>query len=173
MPAYTLSQLPDQSRLWIFASDKPLPSEHVSEFESRLTAIVDAWRAHGKALAAAAEVRYDQFVFVAADENIEAPSGCSIDSLTREIVQLGREFGVNFLSATKVFYRNGAEIVATDRMAFKALIESGDVTLDTIVFNNTLTLLSELRAGSWEVPMRSSWHALAFRTALEKQQVTS
>ncbi len=168
MPAYTLSQLPHQSRLWIFASEKPLPREHVNDFESRLTAIVDAWRAHGKALAAATEVRYDQFVFVAADENIEAPSGCSIDSLTKEIATLGNEHGVNFLSATKVFYREGTAIRSTDRMSFKALIESGEATADTIVFNNTLTRLSELRDGQWEVPMRSSWHALAFRSAIEK-----
>ncbi len=163
MPAYPLSKLPDHSRLWIFAADKPIDASRIAEFEQRLSGIVGVWQAHGKALAGGCEIRYGQFAFIAADENIEAPSGCSIDSLTHEIAQLGSEFGVNFLSGMRVFYRAGSAIGSVDRVKFRALVEKGEVALDTIVFNNTLTSLSELRAGSWEVPASRSWHAQAFR----------
>jgi hypothetical protein len=163
MPLIPISELPDSSRLWIFAADKPIASPSVTEFLTRLDGIVDNWQAHGKNLAAGRDLRYDQFLFIAADENVEQPSGCSIDTLTREIATLGQAFGVNFLTGGLVPYRAGDEVRTPDRATFKKLVEAGEITPETTVYNNSLTALQELREGKWEAPARKSWHAKAFK----------
>jgi len=155
----TLHVLPNNSRLWIFAADAKLATEAATNFLARASELVAQWSAHGKQLRAGAEMRYDQFLFVAADEKVEAPSGCSIDTLTREIGELGRQFGVNFLAASRIFYRADDEIKSADRLAMKSLIASGALTPETIVLNNTLTTLGDLREGKWEVPAAQSWHS--------------
>jgi hypothetical protein len=163
MPLIPFSALPDSSRLWIFAADKPIGHAEIPEFLARLDNTLDAWQAHGKDLHAGRDLRYEQFLFVAADENVEHPSGCSIDTLTREIAALGNQFGVNLLSSGLVPYRAGNEVRNTDRAAFKKLVEAGEITPETIVYNNSLTGLQELREGKWEVPASHSWHAKAFK----------
>jgi hypothetical protein len=40
-------------------------------------------------------------------------------------------------------------------------VRAGEITPETIVFNNTLTRVGEL-ADQWEVPARASWHGKAF-----------
>jgi hypothetical protein len=50
------------------------------------------------------------------------------------------------------------------RHEFARLAREGAVGLDTIVFDNTLTRLADVRAGKWERPVRDSWHARAFLT---------
>jgi hypothetical protein len=33
---------------------------------------------------------------------------------------------------------------------------------DTVVFDNTVATVGDLRAGKWERPFRDAWHAKAF-----------
>ena len=163
MPLIPFSSLPSSARLWIFAAEKPIDPSKLPMFNQELDTFLDVWQAHGKALAAGHELRYGQFLFVAVDENLELPSGCSIDTLTREVTRIGKEFGVDFLSSALISYREGKEIITLDRPAFKSLVESGKVTSEAIVFNNTLTAITDVREGKWEVPAYESWHGRAFK----------
>jgi hypothetical protein len=36
------------------------------------------------------------------------------------------------------------------------------VSEDTVVFDNTVATVGDLRAGKWERPFRDAWHAKAF-----------
>ena len=56
----------------------------------------------------------------------------------------------------------GEGIERVPREVFADLATSGEVSLRTTVFNNTLTSLADVRAGRWEVPASASWHAQAF-----------
>jgi len=61
-----------------------------------------------------------------------------------------------------VFYREGGGVRRVTRNEFRDLARSGAVTGDTVVFNNVVATVGELRQGNWEVPLRRSWHAEAF-----------
>ena len=48
------------------------------------------------------------------------------------------------------------------RHRFSALAASGSVTLDTIVFDNTITRVGDVRSGRWERTVADAWHGRAF-----------
>jgi hypothetical protein len=96
------------------------------------------------------------------DEASAGASGCSIDAMVRTLSELERALQVQLLDHGPVLFRRGDAIERVPRPAFAALARSGDVSADTVVFNNTVTRVGELRDGQWETPARASWHAKAF-----------
>jgi hypothetical protein len=151
--------LPDASRLYIFGSSRPLTADETARFLAAADEFLASWQAHKADVAAAREWRHDRFLLVAADESVTGLSGCSIDSLVNRIKAFEGEMAVRFLDGGAVFHRKGSDIVRTGRAEFIRLIESGEVGKGTIVFDNTITTLGQLRAGSWELPFERSWHA--------------
>jgi hypothetical protein len=150
--------LPDSSRIWIFPADRPLASSESNELLASVDNYLQGWKAHGAPVQAARDLRYHQFLIIAADPEITAPSGCSIDDLTRSIKALSAKFGVDFFGAMKVFYREAEQIRVVDRAQFKSLANAGEVDAETIVFNNALTVLKDIREEKWELPASQSWH---------------
>lgn len=162
MARVTFDRLPPDARLWIFAAERPLDAEE----RARLLEIVDGflaqWKAHGVLLTAARDWRYDRFLLVGVDEAAAGASGCSIDAMVNQLAGLERTLGVALLDHGPVLFRQQGGIERLARPAFADLARRGDVSPDTIVFNNTVTHVGELREGKWETPARASWHARAF-----------
>ncbi len=162
MPVVEFDRLPPAARLWIFSASRPL--DHAER--DRLLELVDGflgqWKAHGHPLTAARDWRYDRFLLVAVDESAAGASGCSIDAMVRQLDGLERALGVELLDHGPVLFRRAEAIERIDRQAFADLARRGDVSPDTIVFNNTLTRVAELREGQWETAARASWHGRAF-----------
>jgi hypothetical protein len=163
MPLVPFDRLPGHARLWIFAADRTLePQERevlVREVETGLA----AWNAHGSPVTWGHALRYDRFLLVGVDETAAALSGCSIDSAIHAIRVLEAKLGQSFLDHSRVFYREGAEIRVASRSSFRELAERGEVGADTVVFNNVVPTVGELRDGKWEIPASGSWHGRAFR----------
>ena len=151
-------RLPNTSRIWIFPADRALSPSESKELLDSVDSYLTGWKAHGAPVQAARDLRYNQFLIIAADPEITAPSGCSIDDLTRNIKALSEKIGADFFGAMKIFYREGEQIKAVDRSTFKSLGKAGQVDGETIVFNNGLTTLKELWDGKWELPAGESWH---------------
>jgi hypothetical protein len=120
------------------------------------------WKAHGSPLTCARSWRDDRFLTVGVDQRSAGASGCSIDAMVRVLSDLERQFGLTLTDHGPVLYRAGDRVERVPRPAFARLAREGIVGPDTVVFDNTLTRLAELRAGRWELPARDSWHARAF-----------
>ena len=58
-------------------------------------------------------------------------------------------------------------ILRDERPAFAERARRGEVSPETIVFNNTLTRVADVQNGRWEVPARESWHRRAFFSTSE------
>jgi hypothetical protein len=149
----SIERLPGSSRIWIFPASRRLSPSESAELLATMDAYLADWKAHGAPVQAARELRYDQFLVVAADPDVASPGGCSIDDLTRAIKSLSAKFGVDFFGAMKVFYKEGDEVHVTTRSGFKSIGEP-----ETIVFDNSITTLAELGAEKWELPASESWH---------------
>lgn len=158
------SEMPDDSRLWIFASPRPLETRESEWLRRHVEEFVDGWVAHGAPVAGAFDLREDRFLLVAADEAATGVSGCSIDALTRTLKQAERELGLSLLDASsRVWYRDEAgEIRAVPRADFRGAAGSGSVDGETRVFDHTAATVGATRSGGWERPMRESWHGRAF-----------
>ena len=70
---------------------------------------------------------------------------------------------MEIVGGAPVWYRGegtgDGPIRRVSRGEFRGEMERGSLGPETVVFDLSLTRLEELRAGRWERPARSSWHA--------------
>jgi hypothetical protein len=162
MPKVNFEALPDEARVWVFAADRPLEGPEADRLLDTVDAFLHGWKAHGAPLTCARDWRHQRFLIVAVDERTAPPSGCSIDALVRSLKGLESELGLTLLDNNPVWFRQGGQLRRVDRATFRALAREGEVGPDTVVFDNTLTRLGQLRGGGWERAARDSWHGRAF-----------
>lgn len=162
MSRIAFEALPDSARLWIFAADRALTSPEREALGSSVEMGLAEWNAHGSPVTWAYRLEREQFLLIGVDESTTALSGCSIDGAIRQIRALEERLGLSLLDNARVFYREGDSIRGVARSEFRALAEAGRVDANTVVFNNVIGTLGDLRAGLWEVPAHRSWHGTAF-----------
>ena len=158
MPRASFDELPPDARVWIFGAERPLFETERARVLDEVDAFIGQWAAHDVPLTTARDLRYDQFIFVAVDERAAGASGCSIDALVRRQAELG----VELVNHAPVLYCNGADIARVSRERFADLVESGSISQETVVFDNTVTTVGAVRDGRWELPAANSWHGQAF-----------
>lgn len=162
MPRTSFEHLPETARLWIFAAERALAQPEAEQLLGEVDAFLDQWAAHGVPLTAAREWRDDRFLLVGVDEEAAGVSGCSIDALVRRMKELERTLRVALVDHGPVLYRDNGSIRRVSRERFAELASAGSVGPETVVYNNTLTKVGELRTGRWEVAAKDSWHGRAF-----------
>jgi hypothetical protein len=54
--------------------------------------------------------------------------------------------------------KNDEGIQSIERPSFKDLIVKRQISEETLVFNNTIANMGELRSGQWLLPLKDSWH---------------
>jgi len=165
MPVVTFDALPNDARLWIFAADRVLTTDESHALLQEVDSFLAQWKAHGHPLTVSREWKYDRFLLVGVDEASAGASGCSIDAMLRTLGQLEQALHVHLLDHGPVLFRQDDGIARLPRPAFAELARSGAISGDTVVFNNTLTRVGELREGRWESRAADSWHARAFGLA--------
>ena len=158
-----LEQFAGSARIWIFSAERELDRDEEDDLLGSVDNFLDGWTAHGVPLRAARSWRYKRFLIVGVDLEAAPPSGCSIDALVKVLGALEGRLGVRFLGNEAVWYRDEAGFIRkASRPRFRALARMGRVTPGSVVFDNSITVLSELRAGRWEGPARERWHAALF-----------
>jgi len=154
--------LPADARLWIFAANRSLGQTERREVLRAVDDFLDEWTAHGIPLAAGRDLRYDQFLLIGVDERRAGASGCSVDALVRRLREVHVRMDVDFLDNAPVLFRTGNGIERVSRDDFAARVAAGAVTLDTVVFDNSLSQVGDVRLGRWETPAGRTWHRRAF-----------
>jgi hypothetical protein len=164
MPATTFERMPDDARLWVFAAPHSLEPAEAETLLARVDGFLERWAAHGAPVLGARDLRHGRFLLVAADERATGVSGCSIDALFHALADVEEALGTELRrTASLVLYRDAEGAVrAADRAGFRRLAAAGEVGEDTVVFDNTVATVGDLRAGKWERPFRDAWHARAF-----------
>lgn len=72
--------LPDESKIWIYQSNRKFSDEEMAEIETDLKAFVENWAAHGTSLEASYQLKYNRFIILAVNQEVQNATGCSIDS---------------------------------------------------------------------------------------------
>jgi hypothetical protein len=159
MSLVPFSALPDNARIWIFGSDKPLSGAVVDTLLAEVDSYLDQWKAHGFPLRAAREWRDNRFLIVGIDPTAEQASGCSIDGLFRSLQQLQNRIGAQLVGGGRVFYRDASGAThAVARDEFATLTSAGTIGPKTPVFDTSLTQLDAWKA-KFERPLSESWAA--------------
>lgn len=153
--------LPEESRIWIYQSNRKFSDEEVSEIETDLQSFLNEWYAHGTSLEASYQIRYNRFIIIAVNQEVQAATGCSIDSSVAFIQGLEKKYDVDLLDKMNVTFKLGEHIAHKPLIDFKKMVKDKAVTGKTIVFNNLINNIQEYNE-SWEVPAIDSWHSRFF-----------
>ena len=157
MPVVPFENLPDASRVWVFGSDRPLTEAGTTTLLERVDEHLKNWKAHGAPLTVGSQLRDNRFLVVAVDQSTAGATGCSIDGLFRVLQGLEAKVGASLVGGGKVFYRDANAVVqSATRDQVAALVQSGAITKDTVVFDTTLTDLGAFRSG-FEKRAKESW----------------
>lgn len=141
--------MPINSRIWVYQASRTLTAGEVNKASYFLKNALEQWQTHGNALIGSFKFEFDRFFILAVDEQHAAPSGCSIDSSTHWLKQLGEEFGVDFFDRSLAYLEN-KEIKTIPVFSIKKAMEAGQIQADTWIFNTNVNKISEFIA-SWKV----------------------
>ena len=159
MPLVSLDSLPDDARVWVFASDRPLDGDDAARLLADVDRYLAQWKAHGAPLTVARTLTEGRFLTVAVDQRDAHASGCSIDGLFSALRELERSLGASLVGAGRVHYRGaGGDVRSVERGDFAELAASGVIDHTTPVFDPTVTTLGEWRT-RFETRVAESWHA--------------
>ncbi len=151
-------KLPNESRIWIYQSNRKLSDDEVSEIETKLIVFLQQWTAHGSDLEAGFEIKYSRFIVIGLNQENASASGCSIDSSVNFIQSLEKEYDLDLLDKMNVTFYNGQYIAHKSLSDFKKMVKAKSVSKNTVVFNN-LVVTKEDYLENWEVPAKDSWHS--------------
>ncbi|MGV6861248.1 MAG: hypothetical protein ACWA41_05725 [Putridiphycobacter sp.] len=153
-----LKDFPDQSKVFVFQSNKIISEEGIGVVKEKMDAFVPEWTVHGKNLKATYQFVSPLFIIVAVDESLAELSGCSKDSLTKAIKEIGELLDVDFFDRMSIAYHpNDTDLAIISLAEFKKLMQSDDITGETIVYNNLIETLGDLKQ-NWQIPVKNSWH---------------
>ncbi|MEQ8908628.1 MAG: ABC transporter ATPase [Vicingaceae bacterium] len=150
--------LPNHSRVWIYQSSRALSDQEVNEIKDYGNRFIANWAAHGKELQAAFEVFYNRFIVLFADESQVKASGCSIDASVHFVKDIEKAYQLDLFDRLNITYKSGNKIDALRMNDFQGALNKGQLTENTIVFNNLVETKGAFDT-AWEVPVKESWHS--------------
>lgn len=156
------SEIPIESRLWIFQSNRVFSDLELKEIEESLNIFLRNWTAHGKKLISGFKINYKRFIIIAIDESSHSATGCSIDSCVHFIQSLEKKYKVDLLDKMNITFKQGDYISYKSIDEFKKMIKNKSVSKKTIVFNNMVVNIADFLE-NWEVPAYKSWHNRYFK----------
>ncbi|WP_300976639.1 ABC transporter ATPase [Flavobacterium sp.] len=153
--------LPEESRIWIYQSNRKFSDAEMTEIEEALQAFLKDWAAHGTSLESSYLLKYNRFIIIAVNQEVQAATGCSIDSSVEFIQSLEKKYDVDLLDKMNVTFKLGEHVAHKPLLDFKKMVKDKAVTENTIVFNNLVNNIQEFNE-SWEAPAVDSWHSRFF-----------
>lgn len=153
--------LPEESRIWIYQSNRKFSDAEMTEIEEALQDFLKDWAAHGTNLESSYLLKYNRFIVLAVNQEIQAATGCSIDSSVEFIQSLEKKYEVDLLDKMNVTFKLGEHVAHKPLLDFKKMVKDKAVTENTIVFNNLVNNIQEFNE-SWEVHAADSWHSRFF-----------
>lgn len=153
--------LPEQSKIWIYQSSRKFTEDEISSINSDLQPFIENWSAHGTSLEASCQIKYNRFIIIAVNQEVQNATGCAIDKSVEFIQSLEQKYSVDLLDKMNVAFKQGEFVTYKTLLEFKKLAKDKSVSENTIVFNNLVNTIDEFNDG-WEIPAAESWHSRFF-----------
>ena len=141
-------QFPDGSRIWIYVSNQAIDSKVKNEIQVQLQDFLSKWAAHGTALIADCAWVNDFQLVIALNEKSAGASGCSIDSKTRFLRQLGIDYSIDWYDRFSLIVQDNGE----DKVI---LFQELDQFPNALLYDNLIQKLGELRT-NWPIQISES-----------------
>ncbi len=122
-------------RIIIYPASRPFTAKEAKIITEKLFDFLPTWAAHGKQLSSSFKIEKNQFVIISVDEEKEAASGCSIDSLSQIIRELDAEFQLGFFDRMKACFVENGETKTMKLQDFRNGLKSGEISKEIQVFD--------------------------------------
>ncbi len=152
-----LSHLPNSSKVWIFQANQILNEKEMTFIHKEVSNFLVEWNAHGSSLSNGFELVDSLFLIIGVDESKAVASGCSKDSLTRKIQEIGNHINIDFFNRLNIAYLDkNNQIEIKNLNEFKAGLQNDSIRLNTIIYNNLIETKEDLEL-RWKIPVQKSW----------------
>lgn len=152
-----LPSLADNSRVWIYLSDRKFTSDESNALSAALKDFVSQWKAHGTQLSADFQLMDGQVIFIGVDESMQNATGCSIDSQVHFMQELGKQLHADFFNRQLLALCTDAGLSVISFEALNKGLSSGEFSPENKVLDHLQTSLGGLRAKG-VVALKDSWH---------------
>ena len=151
-----LISFPDESRVWIFQSNRVIPDAKLNEAHHLISRFAKEWTSHQRDLKSTGSILHNRFVVLVVDETQKDASGCSIDSAMRFIQDLGKHYDVDFLDRMRFTYIKDDTLYTVPKSEMSDLYATGLIDGDTLVYDNLVSNKKDF-LDKWVVPLSNSW----------------
>ncbi len=148
--------MPAHARAWVYKAARDLGQAEQKLIRERGAAFTSTWAAHGAPLDACVDVLHDRFVVVAVDEVQAEASGCSIDKSVGFIKQLEQDLNLMLTDRMVVVVEREGRVQSVRLQELPGLLAEGLIGLDTIVFDDLVATVGDLRE-RFRVRLADSW----------------
>jgi len=148
--------LPSSSRIWIYQSDRKFSSSEKEILSEALSTFTEQWQVHGQPMKTSFAVLHDQFIVLAADEDFNSASGCSIDGSVRLLKEMGNQLGMDFFNRNLVAFKKEKETILIPVKDLNKKRIEGTWDENTFVFNNLVSSIETLNK-NWIAPAGTTW----------------
>ncbi len=155
----------ENSRVWIYQSSRSFTSDEAMHIKIILNELVANWKSHGTPVKGYANIFFNQFIILMADEAATGVSGCSIDSSVRIIQQMEQRFKVEMFNWQSLAFVTNDNVQIIQRHQFNYALDSKLITPQTLFFNNVITTKKDLE-NNWIIPVNESWLKAKIKTAI-------
>ena len=148
--------MPAHARAWVYKAARDLGQAEQRLIRERGAVFTATWAAHGAPLDACVDVLHDRFVVVAVDEAQAQASGCSIDKSVGFIKQLEQDLNLMLTDRMVVVVEREGRVQGVRLQELPTLLAEGLIGLDTIVFDDLVATVGDLRE-RFRVRLADSW----------------
>ena len=158
-----LIALEPTSKLWIYVADRYFTEEETDLVRDDLYTFLEQWTSHNNKLLTYGNLFHHRFLTIFVDENVAgSASGCSIDSCTHFLEQLGLKWSTQFFDRSKVHFLIDNQVVEYAFNDFAMLIQNEKINRDTLVFDHTVNT-KEAFIKKWIRPVGDTWMKRFFK----------
>lgn len=149
------TDFPDDSRVWLYQTNRPMNDEEIKLVENKLSSFIKDWAAHGNQLWGNAKVLNPYFVVIAVNDKLVPPSGCSIDASVHKLKEIGQLLEIDFFARMKITYEKEGEIKQINFDEFKTIASDDSI----LVCDPLVSTLGDLRM-EWPKKIENSSFAI-------------
>ena len=149
-------QIPDESKLWIFPSSRKFYPQEIAGLKEKIKAFLSDWDDGAHVIKSSYHLEYDRFIIITVDDSQHSLSIQAHDLLITFIQELEKIYQLILMDKINVCYKQGEFVQYKDLIDFKKMMKAKGVSQKTIVFNNMITIKSELKY-DWEINIMDSW----------------
>jgi hypothetical protein len=149
-------ELTGNGRVWIFTANRPLSSDEMKEIQTQMDSFCASWDAHGNQLKAQFTIAYNQVLVLAADEDFESASGCSIDKSTAIFKSFDSKFNLDLFNRMNLAFVFDNSIKLIRMAEINQAFHAGLISNESVFLDNTISTLADFKS-RWSVEFKDSW----------------